>query len=211
MNAAGCHWGMLNSALSIIQDEHRSLAAVVHGLRYLVHESRTKDSRPDFRVLWAMISYLEEFPEKLHHPKESAYLFARLRQRTRDADTVIAELEQQHAAGTRHVRDLGLALGHYEAGISDGLEKFSAAVEKFADEILKHMAFEESVLIPLARTHLTGQDWVEIGAAFAENGDPRFDAAADHECRDLFSRIVNLAPPPIGVGRAQNREADPAN
>ncbi len=202
---------MLNSALSIIHDEHRSLAAVVHGLRYLVRESRTKNSRPDFRVLWAMISYLEEFPEKLHHPKENAYLFVRLRQRTHDADPVLAELERQHSAGTQHVRDLELALGHYEAGIPDGLEKFAAAVEKFADEILKHMAFEESTLIPLARKHLTAEDWVEIGAAFSENGDPRFDAEADHECRDLFSRIVNLAPPPIGVGPSRNREPRSGN
>jgi hemerythrin-like domain-containing protein len=202
---------MLNSALSIIHDEHRSLAAVVHGLRYLVRESRTKNTRPDFRVLWAMISYLDEFPEKMHHPKENAYLFARLRQRTHDADSVLADLERQHSAGTQHVRDLALALGHYEAGIPDELDQFSVAVEKFAGEILKHMAFEESILIPMARKHLTAEDWVEIGAAFSENGDPRFDAEADHECRDLFSRIVNLAPPPIGVGPARNREANSEN
>jgi hemerythrin-like domain-containing protein len=197
---------MLNSALSIIHDEHRSLAAVVHGLRYLIRESQTKDTRPDFRILWAMMSYLEEFPEKLHHPKENTYLFARLRQRTHEADTLLAELERQHAEGTQHVRDLELALGHFEAGMPDGLEKFSAAVEKFADEILKHMAFEENTLIPMARQHLTAEDWVEIGAAFSENGDPRFDAGSDQECRDLFSRIVNLAPPPIGVGPARGRE-----
>lgn len=202
---------MLNSALSIIHDEHRSLAAVVHGLRYLVRESQMKNARPDFRVLWAMISYLEEFPEKLHHPKENAYLFARLRQRTHEADKVLAELERQHTAGSQHVRDLELALGHFEAGMPDGLGKFSEAVEKFADDILRHMAFEESILIPMARKHLTAEDWVEIGAAFSENGDPRFDAEADQECRDLFSRIVNLAPPPIGVGPAQDAARDQGN
>jgi hemerythrin-like domain-containing protein len=202
---------MLNSALSIIHDEHRSLAAVVHGLRYLVRERQMKNTLPDFRVLWAMIYYLDEFSEKLHHPKESAYLFARLRQRTHEADTVLAELERQHSAGARHVRELELALGHYEAGVTDGLEKFSAAVEKFGNEILKHMALEENILIPMARKHLTAEDWVEIGAAFSENGDPRFDAEVDQECRDLFSRIVNLAPPPIGVGPARSRGADPAN
>ncbi len=202
---------MLNSALSIIHDEHRSLAAVVHGLRYLVRGSQTKNTLPDFRVLWAMIYYLDEFSEKLHHPKESTYLFARLRQRTHEADTVLAELELQHSAGTRHVRELELALGHYEAGVTDGLEGFSVAVEKFGNEILKHMALEESILIPMARKHLTAEDWVEIGAAFSENGDPRFDAEADQECRDLFSRIVNLAPPPIGVGPVRSRGANPAN
>ncbi|MDP2824074.1 MAG: hemerythrin domain-containing protein [Sulfuritalea sp.] len=194
---------MLNSALAIIHDEHRSLAAVVHGLQYLVREMRERQAKPDFRLLWAMIFYLDEFPEKLHHPKENAYLFARLRERTHEADTAIAQLEQQHIVGGGHVRDLELALGHFEAGSPDGLEKFSAAVGKFADEIIEHMAFEESTLIPLARKHLTAEDWVEIGAAFSENGDPRFDAEADHECRDLFTRIVNLAPPPIGVGPAR--------
>jgi len=193
---------MLNSALAIIHDEHRSLAAVVHGLRYLIRDMNARQARPDFRLLWAMISYLDEFPEKLHHPKESAYLFAKLRKRTHEADNVIAQLEQQHIVGGRHIRDLELALGHFEAGSSDGLERFSAAVDQFADEIMKHMAFEESTLIPLAKKHLTTEDWVEIGAAFSENGDPRFDTEADHECRDLFSRIVNLAPPPIGVGPA---------
>lgn len=194
---------MLNSALAIIHDEHRSLAAVVHGLRYLVRETCEKNAKPDFRLLWAMIFYLDEFPEKMHHPKENAYLFSRLRQRTHEADAVVAELERQHIVGARHVRDLELALGHYEAGMPDGLDRFSAAVEQFAEETLKHMALEESSVIPLARKHLTTEDWVEIGAAFSENGDPRFDAETDHECRDLFSGIVNLAPPPIGVGPAR--------
>jgi hemerythrin-like domain-containing protein len=194
---------MLNSALAIIHDEHRSLAAVIHGLRYLVRETHERNAKPDFKVLWAMIFYLDEFPEKMHHPKESAYLFARLHLRTHGADTVIAELERQHLASARHVRDLELALGHYEAGMPDGLEKFSAAVEEFAEETMKHMALEEHAVIPLARKHLTAEDWVEIGAAFSENGDPRFDAKSDQECRDLFSRIVNLAPPPIGVGPAR--------
>lgn len=70
------------------------------------------------------------------------------------------------------------------------------------------MALEDSTLIPVARKHLTVEDWVEIGAAFSENGDPRFDAGADHEFHDLFSRIVNLAPPPIGVGPAPKRKPD---
>lgn len=195
---------MLNSALAIIHDEHRSLAAVIHGLHYLVREMRERNTKPDFKLLWAMIFYLDEFPEKLHHPKEDAYLFARLRQRTDEADQVVAQLQRQHQASAMGVRDLELALGHFEAGMPEGLERFSSAVEKFGEETLKHMALEESVLIPLARKHLTAEDWVEIGAAFSENGDPHFDATVDHEYRDLFSRIVNLAPPPIGVGPARN-------
>lgn len=191
---------MLNAALVIIQDEHRSLAAVVRGLRYLVREMRERNVAPDFGLLWAMMFYLDEFPEKMHHPREDAWLFARLRQRTHEADAVVMELERQHIAGAGRMRELELALGHYEAGTPGGLERFSAAVEKFAEEITKHMALEEDTVIPLARKYLTAEDWVDIGAAFGENGDPRFDAGTDRECRDLFNRIVNLAPSPARSG-----------
>lgn len=75
------------------------------------------------------------------------------------------------------------------------------AGEVVAERAPAHGA-EESTVIPLARKYLTAGDWVEIGAAFGENGDPRFDAEADQDCRDLLSRIVMFAPPPIGVGPA---------
>lgn len=194
---------MLNSALAIIHDEHRSLSAVVHGLRYVVRGIREKTTVPDFKLIWAMIYYIDAFPEKLHHPKENVYLFARLRQRTREADGVLDELERQHTEGGRHVRELETALGYYEAGKPDGFEVFAAAVEKFAELTWQHMNLEEKVVIPLAKKHLTPEDWVEIAEAFGENGDPRFGAEPDHEFRNLFSRIVNLAPPPIGVGPAK--------
>ncbi|HZV55836.1 MAG TPA: hemerythrin domain-containing protein [Rhodocyclaceae bacterium] len=191
---------MQNEAIAIILDEHRSLAAVLHGLRHLVREMRDRGKAPDFRLLGAMLYYLDAFSEKLHNPKESAYLFAKLRQRTDEADKVIDQLEEQHADSARLGRDLEHALARLEAGMSDGLHLFSSAVDRLMEEAWPHMAIEEKVLMPLARKYLTADDWAEIAKAFGENGDPRFGSKPDHEFRDLFSRIVNLAPPPIGVG-----------
>ncbi|HTZ00067.1 MAG TPA: hemerythrin domain-containing protein [Rhodocyclaceae bacterium] len=193
---------MLNAALSIIHDEHRSMMAVIHGLKFLTREIRERGRQPDFKLFWAMIYYMDAFPERLHHPKENMYLFARLRQRTGEADQVIAELERQHQEGSRQVRALEQALGYYEAGKPDGLAVFAAAADKFSEEIRAHIDLEEKVLLPLAKKHLTGEDWVVIAEAFGENGDPRFGADPDTEFRHLFSKIVNLAPPPIGVGPA---------
>ena len=191
---------MLNTAISTIQDEHRSLSAVIHGLRYLVREARVSGKPPNFKLLWAMLYYIDSFPDKLHNPKENTYLFARLRARTHDADQLLADLERQHLEVAEHARALEQALGHFEAGADDGLERFSVAVEKFAEETWTHMNQEEKVLLPLAKKYLSAEDWVEIAEAFGTNGDPRFGADPDNEFRHLFTRIVNLAPPPIGVG-----------
>lgn len=196
---------MFNAAINIIQEEHRSLAAIVHGLKYLVNDARSNGAGADFKVLRAMLHYIDSFPERLHHPKEDAYLFAHLLRRTHEADEVIGELKSQHEDGARLVAALHARLDAYEAGESGGLAAFGEAVDAFSDAMWQHMALEEKVLLPLARQHLTDTDWVDIAQAFGDNGDPRFSADAEHEFSALFSRIVTLAPPPIGVGPSSGR------
>lgn len=193
---------MLNTALAIIQDEHRSLAAVIHGLRYIVRELSRQSMAPDFSLLGAMVHYIGAYTGTLHHPKEEQYIFSALRSRTKEADDVIDTLERQHGEGAGDFARLSEALRSYREGSHDGLRQFSSAVETLADNAWKHMGLEENLLIPLAKQYLSGNDWVEIAQAFSANGDPRFSVEHDQQFRDLFSRIVNLAPPPIGVGPA---------
>ena len=52
-------------AIRIIQDEHRSLAAVLHGMLYLVHETRDRGAKSDFDLLGAMVYYIDAFPERM--------------------------------------------------------------------------------------------------------------------------------------------------
>ena len=44
-------------AIRIIRAEHRSLAAVLDGMIYLVHQIRDRGAEPDFNLLGAMIYY----------------------------------------------------------------------------------------------------------------------------------------------------------
>jgi branched-chain amino acid transport system ATP-binding protein len=63
------------------------------------------------------------------------------------------------------------------------------------------MRTEEHEIMPLARKHLTPEDWKEAQAEFAKRKDP-LSGAEELDARALFSRIVGLAPPPIGLGDA---------
>ncbi len=184
----------MQAPLSIIRDEHRSLAAVMHGLEFLVREARDKGTPPSFPLLRAMLHYIKAFPETLHHPKEDAYLFRKLRARTREFDATLDELERQHVSGTAQVVELERSIDAYEKNPGSGLARFAAAAECFATTQGEHMALETKVIIPAARQHLTEADWEEIGAAFAGNTDLRFSVDNDEEFRQLFARIVNLAP-----------------
>ena len=88
----------------------------------------------------------------------------------------------------------------YEEGGDKEFPAFADAVVRFVREYREHMHKEESIAFPLAQRLLKESDWQAIDRAFAENRDP---LAAERDARDfekLFDRIVNLAPPPIGVG-----------
>ena len=53
-----------------------------------------------------MLFYVDEFPERLHHPKESELLFAMLRERAPEAREVLDRLDHDHARGEQSIRGL---------------------------------------------------------------------------------------------------------
>ena len=193
----------MHPAISIIKDEHRSIAAVLQGLQYLITEIRENRMRPDFKLLSAMLRYIEAFPEKLHHPKEDEYLFRFLRLRRADIALVLDELEAQHAEGRTLIDALMQALSRYEQTGAVAFDSFAAAVERYAEFEWGHMRKEDDIVLPAAEHALTVEDWQIVDAAFQANDDPIAGLQVG-EFRELFRRIVNLAPPPIGVGPAQS-------
>jgi nucleotide-binding universal stress UspA family protein/hemerythrin-like domain-containing protein len=169
-------------ALSILRDEHRSLAAVLHALLARVDDP---SGSPDLALLRAMVFYIEQFPERLHHPKEDAYLFQRLRARTTDCNALLDELEQQHVAGAKQFAAMRATLN------AGDMPAFSQQVREFAKQQWHHMSTEEKLVLPAASRFLTAEDWREIAQAFGSNGDPRFGTGESFET--LASRLLEMA------------------
>lgn len=183
-------------AVAIIQDEHRSLAAVVRGLVRLVEQAVADQSSLDVPLVRSMLHYIDAFPERLHHPKEDAYLFERLAARTQACDEAIKELRAQHASGGEWVTAMQTAVEAYATVNGDAtlaLVDLAAAVHRFAEAQWAHMNLEEGTILPAARQYLTEQDWSTIYKAFSVNGDPRFDADLGDGFKTLYSRLMNLA------------------
>ncbi len=67
------------TAIRLIKDEHRSMAAVLRAAEYVVGKAVSTGKPPDFNLLRAMLYYLREFPERRHHPNEDRVLFARIK------------------------------------------------------------------------------------------------------------------------------------
>lgn len=184
----------LNPAVVTIHQEHLSLSAVIHAMRYLIQEIRAGRSAPDITLFRAIMHYIHDFPETLHHPKEELYLFRKLREHTHEVDAVLEELECQHKRELVLVDALEASLEQYASQGASAFDGLSRAVDAFAEAVWAHMSLEERVVIPAAMKHLSPEDWREVGAAFAENGDPCFDSDTTNAYKKLFTRIINLAP-----------------
>jgi hemerythrin-like domain-containing protein len=191
---------MPSSTLSIIREEHAALAAMLRSILLLLGHHRRQRTLPDFAALRAMLFYVDEFPEKRHHRKESELLFPKLRARTPLARELLDRLDADHARGERRIRDLEHALLGFEMLGEPRRDDFEEAAAVYVSFYLAHMALEEKEILPLAERVLTAEDWADLDAAFAANRDPLTGHAPDTDYAALFSRIVNTVPAPIGLG-----------
>jgi len=188
----------MKNAIDIIQSEHRALAAVLNALAAYVDGMIEGKYEADHELLAAMIQYVTELPDKVHHPKEDQYLFAALRKRSSEVAALIDELEGEHEAMHARWSALAVALADFKCTGNGGLAAFRDAVGKFYDFQWQHMSKEESRILPLGRRVLQPDDWAAIDAAFNANDNPWEGPAGKYKA--LFTRIVSIAPAPIGVG-----------
>lgn len=192
------------NVLRIIHDEHGNLASIIRGMQYFVREIDQGKPAPDLKVFRAMLYYINEFPDRIHHPKEDHYLFARLRSRSNELDDTITDLERQHRKGTELVHRLNNALTRYEFDGASAFLPFRALVADYAGFYFSHMRQEEEIILPAASRLLLPEDWEEIEAAFASNRDALTGIETKSDFDRLFSLIVNITPAPMGFGDALN-------
>ncbi|MCZ4313246.1 hemerythrin domain-containing protein [Comamonadaceae bacterium G21597-S1] len=192
---------MTHESIRIIRDEHGALAAMLRSLVMMVERGPGDSTDQFFDVLRAMLFYIDEFPERLHHPKESELLFPKVVRAAPQTGEAIAQLERDHARGEGAVRELQHLLLAWELLGDSRRAAFEAAARSYVSFYLEHMHLEEKEILPAAEKALSAQDWAELDAAFATNCDPLTGKYPRDPLYDrLFTRIVMIAPEPIGLG-----------
>jgi hemerythrin-like domain-containing protein len=182
---------MTPSSLRTIHEEHAALAGVLKSLQALQQRGPGEDPQAFFGAMRAMLFYIDEFPERQHHPKESQWLFPRVAARSAEAARAIERLDRDHEGGEAAVRELQHLLLAWELLGEVRRPVFATALLRYVDFYREHMRLEDAVVLPAALTHLDAQDWEAIDRAFATTDpllapgvqpDPALDA--------LYARIA---------------------
>ena len=193
---------MPHATLQIIRDEHAALAAVLRSLVLMMDRGPGDAPERFFDVLRAMLFYIDEFPERRHHPRESDLLFPRLMRVAPELMPVIRQLEAEHISGEAKVRELQHLLLAWELIGESRRMSFTDTARVYVAFYMAHMRTEETQVLPAAEKALEASDWAELDPAFARDRDPLAGGLRDPCYERLFTRIVLTAPAPVGVGAA---------
>ncbi len=195
--------------LRIITEEHQNLWRIAITVD-LVADELEAGGKVDPAFFNSVFDYIEQFVDRVHHPKEDDFLFRVLRQRSAAAAEILDRLQAEHRSGPGHLEALRQALAASATGAS-GNRDFAAALRAYTQGLKAHIRCEEKDVMPLARQVLSADDWAGIDRAFLDNDDPVFGGRAKAEFRELFHRIAALAPESVGLGAHSAGELRPGS
>jgi hemerythrin-like domain-containing protein len=152
--------------ISAWHDDHVRFNDLLGGLRReldLFH----RGERPDYERMCQSVTYLREYGDAVHHPRESV-AFERLARRCPDMQLPLARLDQEHRviaqAGARLLEQIEAILG----GAMVPRGELEAALATYLVYYGNHIAKEEEDVLTRAAMHLTAEDWAAVRAAAAD-------------------------------------------
>jgi hemerythrin-like domain-containing protein len=141
----------------------------VHFNELLGHLRRELDffhrgERPDYERICETVTYLREYGDAVHHPREGV-AFARLAKRCPDIALPLARLEQEH----RVIAQAGQALLEQVEAILGGAivprGELETALATYLVYYGNHIAKEEEDVLTRAAGYLTADDWEAVKRA----------------------------------------------
>jgi len=146
--------------LAQLADDHTSFRRALNALdRQIAGLVQCSDS--DRTALEKSVKYFRDQPEDFHHPTE-VLIASVLRERHPRVRDVFMDLDSQHRALARKLKEFARAIAAASAGGPPELEKLRDAGCAFIASKRQHIREEETSLFGLALTVLEPEEWREI-------------------------------------------------
>lgn len=145
--------------------------------------------RPNYQLMLDIISYLRDYSDCYHHPREDV-AFERLAVHCPQLTLTLTRLRQEH----RVIANAGEALSRLLTSILDDSLVPRATVESAAATYLvyygSHIAREEADVLTHAARALTAEDWEAVRNAVPTATDPLFGSDDGARYRELRRQIA---------------------
>ncbi|HXJ09222.1 MAG TPA: hemerythrin domain-containing protein [Burkholderiales bacterium] len=148
-----------------------------------------RGERPNFQLILDVVSYLRDYGDECHHPREDK-AFERLLARCPDLKQALARLHQEHrviAGAGERLREL------IDAALQDSPVRRAELETALATYLVyygNHIAREEEDVLTRAAQSLTQEDWDAVKAAVPAKRDPLFGGHPEARYRELRRQLA---------------------
>jgi hemerythrin-like domain-containing protein len=144
---------------------------------------------PSFDLLLDIVTYLRDYSDQVHHPREDE-AFKRLARRSPELRPTLARLQQEHRVVAESGDRLRELLEEVAAGEVMPRTTIEAAAATYIVYYRNHIASEEKEILPVAGRELTEADWTAARNAAPSRGNPLAEADRGDRFRNLRRRIA---------------------
>lgn len=177
----------MSNAIAAWHAEHVRFARMLELLEAEVANFHDEGS-PDYDLMLDVVSYLHDYADRYHHPREDL-AFACLLRHDPDLKPQVNRLLQEHRVIGRTGEEL---LGLLKEVLGDAFvsrEALEAAAGTYLAYYRNHLNTEERDILPLAAKLLDDGDWAKVTVAMPSAADPLFDAQIHERYRALRARL----------------------
>lgn len=162
-----------------------------------------QDEDPSYEVMVDIVSYLHDYSDQSHHPREDE-AFERLARHCPKMELVVARLRQEHRVIARTGQELVELLHAAIGGSIVPREQIEALAATYLVYYNSHLSKEDGAVIASAAQHLSAEDWRAVKEAVPARNDPLF--GDQPEARYLSLREYALR---AGLGPAGCKPKEP--
>jgi hemerythrin-like domain-containing protein len=153
-------------ALLSLSAEQKKVHNLLSTVQQLFQNSCADRRCIDPVILESVVSQLAKLDESCHRRKVEVYVIPAIQKATKEADSLLAELESLSAIG---LGILGSVREWVRQGFDQGVIKVKAlysSIELYCNNLLQRLTREEEELWPLAKRVISSEEWFLIGAKF---------------------------------------------
>ncbi len=142
---------------------------------------------PDYALLQDIMRYLNEYPDRFHHPQENL-IFAQLVKRDPDTRDAVGRLVAEHIDISVAGQNFTILIRTSNVDSVSVRERLRISGLAYIRALREHMLTEEKNMFPLAMAILTKEDWQIIEKRIDAIDDPLFDT----EIAEGYERLYRL-------------------
>jgi len=143
--------------MGTVHQDHHSLAAMLGALKMVIARGPQEGVDEFFRILRAMLFYVREFSEQVHHPRESDLYFPLVMETLPNAPASLQRNEQSHVNAVCELGVLQRQLSAWQQYGASKRQSFETAAVDLCNRYLAQIELEEADLAALL-TELLGND-----------------------------------------------------